>query len=74
VAGEPELPERLEVVSWSGDTRRPAQSLRQEPLVGVLRRGPGGDGAGAEVDRYDEADKSRAAEMSSSKSGTSTSS
>src|SRR5918992_2613028 len=74
VTRQPELPERLQVVAGGGGARRAMQPLRQKPVVRLLQRGPRGDGAGAEVQRDYEPDKPRAAEMSSSRYGTSTSS
>ena len=60
----------LEVVAGgrlAGDGRR----AREEVRAGVLERGPGRDDPGSEVEGADERYKARAAESSSSKSGTS---
>jgi hypothetical protein len=62
------------VVAGGRRTRKTRKALREKLVVGLFQRRPGGYQPGAEVERYDEADKSRAAEMSSSKSGTSASS
>lgn len=74
VAREPELPDRLQMVTGRRGTRKAAKPLGQEVVVGVLQRGPGRNGARAEVEGYDEGDKARAAAISSSRSGTSESS
>jgi hypothetical protein len=47
------------------------QPFREEVVVCVSKRRRGGEDACAEVERYDDEDKARAAETSSSKSGTS---
>jgi hypothetical protein len=60
----------LEVVAGgrlAGDGCR----ARQEMRVGMLERGPGRDDPGSDVEGADERYKARAAESSSSKSGTS---
>jgi hypothetical protein len=70
VADEPEVVLGLEVVAGgclTGDGCR----AREEVRAGVLERGPGRDDPGAEVEGADERYKARAAESSSSKSGTS---
>ncbi len=70
VADEPEVVLGLEVVArggLAGNRRRLGQKVR----VGVLERWPGRERPSAEVERADERYKARAAESSSSKSGTS---
>ncbi len=74
MAGKPELPDDLEVVAGRRSSGDAAKALGEELVVGLLDGGPRRDDAAAEVQRYDEAGNSRAAEMSSSKSGTSASS
>ena len=74
VSRQPELPERLQVVSRRRGPWERVQPLREELVVRLLERGPGGERPGGEVQRNYEPCKSRAAEMSSSKSGTSASS
>jgi hypothetical protein len=71
VSRQPELPDRLQVVSRSRRTRKSVQPLREEVVVGLPKRRRGREDACAEVERYDEEDKACAAETSSSKSGTS---
>ena len=70
VADEPEVVLGLEVVSGGGLARH-RRCFSEEVRTGMLQRGPGRDDAGAEVERADESYKARAAESSSSKSGTS---
>ena len=70
VADEPEVVLGLEMVSRGGLTGH-RRRLGEEVRAGVLERGPGRDDSGAEVERADEGYKARAAESSSSKSGTS---
>lgn len=74
VAGQPLLPERLEVVTGSSGAGQSPQAFGEELVVGLLQRRPGRERPGGEVKRDYEACKARAAEMSSSKSGTSASS
>ena len=74
MTGQPELPRGLQVVARSGGAGEPAEPLRQELVVGVPERRPGGEDAGAEVDGYDEPESACAAEASSATSGTSASS
>ncbi len=70
IADEPEVVLGLEVVA-RGRLPRYRGSPREEVRARVLQRGPGRDDTGAEVERADERYKARAAESSSSKSGTS---
>ena len=70
VADEPEVVLRLQVVAGGGLARH-RRRVREEVRAGVLQRGPGRDDPGTEVERADESYKARAAESSSSKSGTS---
>ena len=70
VADEPEVVLGLEVVA-GGSFARDGRRAREEMRAGVLERGPGGDDPGSEVEGADERYKARAAESSSSKSGTS---
>lgn len=72
--GQPQLPERLEMVAGRGDAWQTRQPFREEIVLRVPQRRPGRDNARAEVDGDYEDCKARAAEMSSSKSGTSASS
>jgi len=74
VTGEPELPDRLEMVAGGGSAGARGQPLGEEGVVRGPERGPGADHAGAEVRRDDEDYKSRAAATMASKSGTSASS
>ena len=70
LADEPEVVLGLKVVAgvrFAGDGCR----AREEVRAGVLERGPGRDDPGSEVEGADERYKARAAESSSSKSGTS---
>ena len=62
------------MVARRGGARQTPAAFGEELVVCVAQSGPGRDDARAEVERYDEAGKARAAEMSSSKSGTSASS
>ncbi len=70
VADEPEVVLGLEVVA-RGRLARNRCRLGEEVRAGVLERGPGRERPSAEVERADERYKARAAESSSSKSGTS---
>ena len=70
VADEPEVVLRLEVVA-SGGLAGHRGRVCEEVRPRVLKRGPGRDDAGAEVERADERYKAWAAESSTSKSGTS---
>jgi hypothetical protein len=70
MADEPEVVLGLEVVS-SGGLARDRRRVGEEVRAGVLQRRPGRYDPGAEVKRADESYKARAAESSSSKSGTS---
>ena len=74
VAGEPQLPDGLEMVSWGRGAGSALQPLGKEVRAGVAQRRPCRDDAGREEDDYDESDNARAAESSSSTSGTSPSS
>ncbi len=72
--GQPELPDRLQMVARSGRSGEPAQALCEERIVRVLQRRPGGDNPGAKVEGDDARYNARAAERNSSKSGSSASS
>ena len=70
VADEPEVVLGLEVVAGgrlAGDGCRASEEMRAR----VLECGPGRDDPGTEIEGADERYKARAAESSSSKSGTS---
>src|SRR4029453_16245853 len=71
---EPELPDRLQVVTRGGRAGESVKTLRHERVIGVLKRGAGRNEPGAEVERDDAGYKARAAERNSSKSGSSASS
>jgi hypothetical protein len=71
VSGQPQLPDRLQVIARGRGTRKAVQPFREEVVVRVSKRRRRREDACADVERYDEEDKARAAETSSSKSGTS---
>ena len=73
MAGEPELPDRLQVVARRHLASR-RQALRQKAVVRVPQRREGGGDAGPEVEGQDKGYKARAAAKMASRSGTSVSS
>jgi hypothetical protein len=73
MAGEPELPDRLQVVAGR-HLAACRQALSQEAVIRVPERRPGRDDACPEVDGQDEGYKACAAARMASRSGTSVSS
>jgi hypothetical protein len=74
VARQPQLPGGLEMIAASRRARPPLEPFREEVRTRVAQCRPRRNDAGAEQDAYDESDNARAAESSSSRSGTSPSS
>ena len=74
VSREPQLPDGLEMVARGRRAGPSVEPLGEEVRPRVAKRRPRRDDAGREEDAYDEPDNARAAESSSSRSGTSPSS